>query len=65
MGVVVNMADVSDSSDSEQASRVSGQEVAQSTKEEEKNKENVLAAGILGVLSPAVRHVDDKVAEVR
>lgn len=29
------------------------------------NKENVLATGILGILGPAVRQVDEKVGDVR
>lgn len=33
--------------------------------EQEENKENVLAAGILGLLAPAVRQVDEKVNDVR
>ena len=33
--------------------------------DKEEEKENVLASGILGILAPAVRHVDEKVGEVR
>lgn len=33
--------------------------------EKEEEKENALASGILGILAPAVRHVDEKVDEVR
>ena len=33
--------------------------------EKEEEKENALASGILGILAPAVRHVDEKVGEVR
>ena len=31
----------------------------------EREEENALASGILGILAPAVRHVDEKVGEVR
>ena len=33
--------------------------------EDGENKENVLAAGILGLLAPAVRQIDEKVTDVR
>ena len=33
--------------------------------EDDANKENVLAAGILGLLAPAVQQIDAKVTDVR
>ena len=42
-----------------------GKENTGGEREEEEENEKALASGILGVLAPAVRHLDETVGEVR